>query len=58
MAFYIKSTEWFGKDVCSHLFCWTEVYFNLLPLDLLANPMHFDVDVFHFAMVFRVSKDF
>ena len=32
--------------------------FNLLPLDLLVNPMHLDVDVLHLAVVFRVPKDF
>ena len=32
--------------------------FNLPPFDLLANPMHLDIDVLHFAVVLRVPKDF
>ena len=58
MALDISPVEWFGKNVRRHLLGWTEVDFDLLLFYLLPDPMHLDINMFHFAMVFRIPKNF
>lgn len=55
MALDVICREWLGEDVSNHVLGLKEVNFNLLAFDSFSYPMHFDINVFHPAVMLRIS---
>ena len=55
MALNVICRKWFSEDISNHVPSLEEVDFNLLAFDSLSNPMHFDVNMFHPAVMLRIS---
>lgn len=55
MTLNVICRKWLGEDISNHVLGLEEVDLNLLALNSLSNPMHFDVNVLHPAVMLRIS---